>query len=580
MRFRNLFIVWLFSITTLVAQENTWQQKYLHAKSFFTEGQYALAMEAFKPLIEESAENDFETYSSFYYALSAYKTNYIPLSKNMLLQIKSKYPKWSKIDEVNYWLGLIYLQENSLNQGLNALNEIKDPKMKSDVEALKYNYFEKIESLREFQDLYSNNTEDKTLAYLLAKRISQETLVNQDQKQLRELIEKFDFDPTEFNVIEVQKTVFKKQYKVAVLLPFMAGDLEPNLRRKVNQFVLDIYQGIQLAADTLKKQGVQIELHAYDTKRSRRVTQEIVGKEEMKGMDLIIGPLYTDPIAIVNDFAYKNKINVVNPLSSNAEVIGNNPFAYLFFPSNETIGRTSAEYVVKNVKKKPGIVLYENNSNDSATAYAFKERIKADSFKIIQTRRISKENTRQILDMLLIPDTKLRDASSEEAKEEYGIKLDSISFIFVASGNDLISSKVLSAVETRGDSITVIGSAEWLNLPVIKYETYSKLGCVLYAPNYFKKDSPYYISFRNQYIKRHREIPSKYAEIGFELMLLMGNGLKEYGKYFQLGWRDKGYANGYITAGFNFNNSNDNLVLPLLKFKDNEVQVKLINDDK
>lgn len=580
MHLKNLIVVWLFSITTLVAQENTWQQKYLHAKSFFTEGQYALAMEAFKPLIEESEENDFETYSSFYYALSAYNTNYLPLSKNMLLQIKSRYPKWSKIDEVNYWLGLIYLQEESFNQGLNALNEIKDPKMKSDIEALKYNHFAKIEALRELQELYSNNTEDKTLAYLLAKRISQETLVNQDQKQLRELIEKFDFDPSEFNVIEVQKTVFKKAYKVAVLLPFMSGDLEPNLRRKVNQFVLDMYQGIQLAADTLKKQGVEIKLHAYDTKRSKRVTQEIVGKEELKGMDLIIGPLYTDPIAVVNDFAYKNKINVVNPLSSNAEVIGNNPFAYLFFPSNETIGRTSAEFVVKNVKKKPGIVLYEDNPNDSAAAYAFKEHIKADSFKIIQTRRISKDNTRQILDMLLIPDAKLRDASSEDAKEEYGIKLDSISFIFVASGNDLISSKVLSAVETRGDSITVIGSAEWLNLPVIKYETYSKLGCVLYAPNYFKKDAPYYVSFRNQYLKKHKEIPGKYAEIGYELMLLMGNGLKENGKYFQLGWRDKGYAKGYLTAGFNYNNSNDNLVLPLLKFVNNEVQVELINDDK
>lgn len=580
MHIKNIIVVWLLSVSSLVAQGINWQQKYLHAKSFYTEGKYALAMQAFKPLTEEVAGNDFATYSSFYYGLAAYKENYLPLAKNMMLQIKSRYPAWSKKDEVNYWLGLIYLQEKSFNQGLNILNEIKDSELKKDIEALKFNHFEMIEALEELQGIYENHENDKTIAYLLAKRISKEALVNQDQKLLRELIEKFDFDPSEFNVIEVQKTVYKDEYKVAVLLPFMSGDLEPNLRRKVNQFVLDMYQGIQLATDTLKKQGIKIKIHAYDTKRSKRVTQEIVQNEELKGMDLIIGPLYTDPIAVVNEFAFKNKINVINPLSSNAGVIGNNPFAFLFFPSNETIGRTSAEFVIKNVKKKPGIILYEDNPNDSATAYAFKERVLADSFKVIQTRRILKENTRQILDMLLIPDAKLRDASSEEAKEEYKIKLDSISFIFVASGNDLISSKVLSAVETRGDSITVIGSAEWLNLPVIKYETYYKLGCVLYAPNYNKKEWPTYQSFRSQYIKRHKEIPGKYAEIGYELMLLMGHGLKDHGKYFQLGWRDKGYVDGYLSAGFNYNNSNDNLVLPLLKFKNNEVQMVLINDDK
>ncbi|MEQ8925819.1 MAG: ABC transporter substrate-binding protein [Fulvivirga sp.] len=578
MKFIYTLLVGLIFSHFVAAQTTSWQQQYLNAKDFYKGGKYALAMEAFKPIIE-SEENAFSAYSSFYYALAAYHNGYKPLSKDMLLQVKAKYPKWSRNDEVNYWLGLIYFEEQSYNQGLNVLSEIEDERVKEDVKALKYNFYSKIETIEELKSLFKNNGEDRLLGYLLAKRISQETLVNQDQKLLREIIEQFDLNPAEFNAIEVQKTVFKDSYKVAVLLPFMTSDLEPNLKRKVNQFVLDLYQGIQLAADTLKTEKINIELYAYDTKRSKRVTKEIVGKEELKGMDLIIGPLFSEPIAVVNEFAYKRKINVINPLSSNSGVIGQNPFAFLFFPSNETVGRLSAEFVSKNVKNKSGIILYEDNPNDSAMAFAYKQRIMADSIKIIRTKRIKKDSSRLILDMLLIPDAKLRDASTEDAKEAYEIKLDSVGHIFVASSNDLISSKVLSAVETRGDSIVVIGSSEWLNLPVIKYDTYFKLGCMLYAPNYNREDSPEYRAFRKGYIRRHKEIPGKYAEIGYELMQLMGRGLNRHGKYFQLGWRDEGFVEGHLTAGFNYTNSNDNLVLPLLQFDEGQIKMVLADDE-
>ena len=179
------------------------------------------------------------------------------------------------------------------------------------------------------------------------------------------------------------------------------------------------------------------------------------------------------------------------------------------------------------------------------------------------------------MDILLIPNTKLREAATEEAKEDYTIGLDSIGHIFVASKDNLISSKVLSAVEIRGDSIVVIGSADWLDTQVIKFDVYTKLGCFLYAPNYFNRDTDEYVAFRKSYILKHKESPTEYAEIGFELMQLMGRGLKEHGKYFQIGWRDKGLVKGHLTTGFDYRNSNDNLVLPILTFEDGAMKMKL-----
>jgi hypothetical protein len=227
------------------------------------------------------------------------------------------------------------------------------------------------------------------------------------------------------------------------------------------------------------------------------------------------------------------------------------------------------------VNKKPGIIIYEDNPTDSAIAHAYWMRMKVDSVKIIKTKKIRKENSKEILDLLLISNTRLRDASSEEAKESYKIQLDSVGHIFVASSNDLISSKVLSAVETRGDSITVIGSANWLDLPVIKYSMYSKLGTILYAPAYDVRSTPAYNTFRDSFVKKHKYAPTKYVEIGYEIMQLTGRALYNHGKYFQLNWMDKGFIEGNLTAGFNFTNSNDNLVVPMLTFDDEDVHLKI-----
>lgn len=572
-----LFFLPVLMVFHAKAQKVDWQDEYDNAKRFYQEGKYALAMESFKPLITESDEHNYEPYASFYYSLAAYNENYLPLAKDMLLQLKSRYRNWDQINEANYWLAGIYFEQDQQYQALNILKEIRDADWSEDVAGLKYKYFAEITDIEQLKQLYLDNKDDEVLGRLTAKAISKQTLVNQDQKLLNDIIERFDFSPGDFNVMEVSKSIFKDEYKVAVLLPFMNDDLEANLRRKVNQFVIDLYNGIKLAADSLNGEGKNIKLYAYDTKRSARVTKELVEKDEMKGMDLIIGPLYAQTIDVVNEFSFQNKINVINPLSSNSNVIGDNPFAFLFYPSNEAIGRAGAEYAIAHVAPKPGIIFYEDNPNDSAMAYAYKQRIEQDSIKIIAVKGMKKDETRQVLDMLLIANQKVTSSTDSAAREAYTIKLDSIGHIFVAGDNDLISSKVLSAVETRGDTIVVIGSAGWLSLPVIQYETYQKLGVALYAPNYFDKLTGNYAEFRRKYILRHKIIPSKYAEIGYELMYVMGHSLDKYGKYMQVGWREHGKMHGFLTDGIDYHGSNDNLVIPVLRF--DEAGMNIITHD-
>ena len=94
------------------------------------------------------------------------------------------------------------------------------------------------------------------------------------------------------------------------LLPFMYDQFKRSNEKK--NFVIELYEGIKLALKDIETKGINVEIFAYDTEKSATVTKNVLQKEELKGMDLIIGPLYSETIELVTKFAYDNKINMVN----------------------------------------------------------------------------------------------------------------------------------------------------------------------------------------------------------------------------------------------------------------------------
>ncbi|MBL3655500.1 ABC transporter substrate-binding protein [Fulvivirga sediminis] len=572
-----LLVIGLFlSINFLYAQESK-QQQYLNAKSLYSQESYNLAMEAFKPLMQRSADNPFAEYASFYYALAAYNQGYVPMAKNMMLQIKERFPKWSKINEVKYWLGKIYMETQEYNQAITILDDINDRSFKEDVNNLKFYYLGQIKEVENVKRLYENHKNDKVLGEVLAQKIASQSLVNQDQKLLAELVKKFELNADDYQTIIDEKPVFKDRYKVAVLFPFLMNRLSADEKPKVNQLVLDLYDGIRFALDTLRDQGIKVDVYAYDTERSKASTKKILEKDELKSMDLIIGPLFSGPRALVQEFSFKYKINMINPLSSDADVVGKNPYSFLFNPSNETIGRKTAEYVSKHARNNTGVIIYGETAQDSAVAMSYKQKIQAEGFNIIASKKIEKDDTRQILDMLV---NKGKIGGGPEDEAIYRIKEDSVGHIFVASTNELISSKVISAVQTRGDSIMIVGSADWLKMAVVGYDVYEKLGAALFAPLYVNTEKPEFNRFREHYISKHRVVPSQYASIGYEMMLFLGKSLGEYGKYFQTGWDKQEFMPGYLTPGYSYSNTQDNSVVPILNFGPEGVDVIYEVDEK
>ena len=122
---------------------------------------------------------------------------------------------------------------------------------------------------------------------------------------------------------ELKKDI--KTIKAAVLLPFMAGS---STNQDEQLRMVEYYEGFLMAVDSLKKQGVSIDLYTYDTKGKTATTNNILAKKEMKDMDIIFGPANTQDMDALATFADKNDIRLVVPFAPKVDEVFKNPHIY------------------------------------------------------------------------------------------------------------------------------------------------------------------------------------------------------------------------------------------------------------
>lgn len=571
------------------------QQKYLNGKELFSAGRYSLAMETFKELTNPEVPNGFNEYASFYYALSAYHGGQPFIARDMFLQIESRYYQWRKMDEVYLWLTKIYFELDDFSRALEISAKIVSDQVNKKVrnlEAAELKRMNDLDSLKMLMDRFPN---DPILAERLVQRISEQPMAVREIGLMESLVNEFDLNRSVFNVPDYSNNEKKASYNIAVIMPFMYNSLSDTRSIMRNSLVTSLYEGMLLAVDELDIVGKPVNLFCYDTQRSEAKTGEILQNDELKSMDLIIGPLYPEPSRVVSEFSYDYNINMINPLSSNGEVMGNNPYSFLYKSSTETQAYSAANFSRKNFSNKTAIIIYEQNERDSVFANIYKEELEKDSFNIIWFKGLNETNSRQALDSITATyerDLFGKELDSLRAIENYPIKLkhkehsydpdewyeeslviapDSVGHIMMVSGKALFAANSISAVAVRGDKIPLIGREEWLYHPSVGFGQMEQLGTYMVAPTFYNENSSKYRALKESVIKHFKLVPNQYHVIGFDLVLGVGELLHANGKYFQVGIRNDQIVKSRLLPDLRFGNKNDNQVVPIIMFKDSNL---------
>jgi len=220
--------------------------------------------------------------------------------------------------------------------------------------------------------------------------------------------------------------------------------------------------------------------------------------------------------------------------------------------------------VAARVKNKYCIVYFSDSPRDSVKAFSFMKKAIELGIKIVLAEEISKETSGKIFTTL---------ATATEFDEfknpsQFTIKRDSIGSIYVATDDPVIFTKVISGVETRADSVLIVGNESWISAEnsSIDYSIFERLHIILEAPNFTLPRDPAFLSFKRRYIRQHGVIPSDYARLGYEFMYFVGRALRQYGVYFQTGFAQEGETMGLFNSRYDFRNSRDNQQVPFIYF--------------
>lgn len=591
-------LILLLSITQVKSQ-NAAEQNYLQGKEMYESGRYDFAMEILKPLTLPSNKSTFSPYAGYYYSLSAIEEGYTFLAEEMLKQIITQYPDWDYQDLARLWLAKMYLEEENYIDGLATINDIKDPAIKQQSDELIKSELSFVEDVDTLTNLYYLYPYLDGLAITLADKISSQSLMKQNRTLLLEIIEKFNLDKEQYNFIEQFESVKKDVYNVAVLFPFMLQDINPNNLRRSNQFILDIYDGIKIGINSLRERGIIVNLYAFDTEKDAFTTQELIDSGELDGMDLLIGPLYPETVKLVSDFSLKKKINMFNPLSSNSDLIENNPFCFLLKPTYENMAYAAADFIKNDHRNKNAMIFYEDDPRDSLMAFTYKASIEEDSFNVVLTQKITGLDTISVYNTLTRKfrfdeldlseedslsmverydlydyfDRLSRASSYDELRsirplELFVIPPDSIGHIFVATNQEVIAASSISGMETRGDSITLIGYEDWLDYKSLSLNQMELLDVKFIAPGYISNSNPHLQDVYQKILHTINKSPNKYHYLGYELINFVGEMLYQHGIYFQVGLYDQEVYPGILYQGFDYSRGNDNQLIPIIEFED------------
>lgn len=524
-------------------------ETYQTGKKLLMNQKYPEAMIAFKKLMVPLKNNIYEEFSFYYYGLAALKSQKLDDAKQTFTQLIEKFPDWVNKEEVYYAFGDIYFREKDYTSALKYLNRIKAEGMQKDIANMK-GYYLVTTDLPTLKKIQQENSSDKTIAQLLVNKIASTSEDLKELELMEALIDSMQLERPKSQKVKGKKYT-KKQYNIAVILPFNMDVLKSRQRNKLSRIAASLYQGMRLAKKELDTTGIKLNLIAFDVLRKGQDTLNMIMDEgDLTNVDLIVGPLFDKQFAKVAEYAAKNKINIVNPISNRA-TLAKNDFVMMYEPSYETQGQRSGEFAVKELSSKKALVFYDRSRRNKTIAENHKKGIEANGGQVLTYQQLGTSNISQLKDII-----QKNDPSQ-------------IGHIFVGSSSQLVATKMMSVMSELGIKAPVIALDSWLKFQKMDTLKYERQQVHIIDPEFVSKTEMKNNNFYQSYKDASKVAPNEYACVGYDLVHYYGALLKQHGirTSFKKIAQNKPAQKGRIVNGFDFRGAGDNQFVPIVKFK-------------
>ena len=312
--------------------------------------------------------------------------------------------------------------------------------------------------------------------------------------------------------------------KVALLLPFRAKvfdtvsseDIFKN--RPLPNIVTDFYLGAELAIDSLRNQGINIDFSVLDTEDRNTKINEIITDNSLDDKDVIIGSIYSDE---TKKLANSVKAPLVFPIFSKAQTSFKSSRIVKTSPDKHLYKEKLLSYVSKQYKNE-NIIIVGDSTTASITEINQIANILKQHDSINEVHQIIPHYGYIAQERFL----KMMKPDTTQVKN----------WVIIATNNDVIASNAINSlisfpdppepeepkegeepeepIEKTNYDVKLFGFDKY---DYVGYNKLAQLEFVYVTDSYVDESSLAARVFNKQYLQKNKALPSFYATRGFDV---------------------------------------------------------------
>ncbi len=299
---------------------------------------------------------------------------------------------------------------------------------------------------------------------------------------------------------------------------------------------IQFYEGALIAADQAAEKGINVKIHLFDADAGSGLskTRRILAGQEIRNMDLIIGPFFASSFELVAEFAALHKIPVVNPLSQRNEIIESNTQVIKMQPSGWSVYTNAARIIASAYPDAIFTVMRKNDAENSSMAAAIHSSL---SKAIMDSSRVNEVIYSQGYESGLLK--KLRPGKNN--------------VVFMLTSDKALIPALLRRLNDEREKygLVVVGLKDWEDMET-EFNYLHNLKAHFFTPWFVDYESAASLEFIKQFRSRFEADPEidRYAYLGYDITRYFLDALYNFGP----GFTDclPSFRNPVLSSDFSF----------------------------
>ena len=368
----------------------------------------------------------------------------------------------------------------------------------------------------------------------------------------------------------------KRTYHVALMVPLYLNNIDKldtsrdRIERTKNSRALkflQFYEGFMMAVDSMTQHcGLHIELTVMDVHENVASASSALDQLKKQEVDLIIGPFFSKSFSLVREYAIKNNILIVNPMTEREAVLLNAPNVVKLKPNAQSMATDLADLIKAHYPKAKVSFITENNQKDTVLVNAIEHELatvvksevqlsNAEMLELIDRESLRRKMGKRKLSTLEVegqifstkalgenPDGVVyfdnqfqRLSYSDGELKNFLYNLSSaLDNVLVAYGSNIVfATKILNNVNKSAQHypITLIGLPAWSEFDNLLVPNLLNMNAIYFEDHFVDYNDSLVLKFVDDFRLKYNCDPVDYAFEGFDVGWYFLNALMEFGPH-------------------------------------------------